>query len=133
MVTGILNGRQRFFLPALSPMLYNLAIIFGAVFLSGRWGVNGLAIGVVAGSALHALSTGAFRWEGFASYSDLWTQLVGSVLMGFGGVTAMGCTVGQGLTGLSTLALGSFLAVFGIVAGCVVTLKILVWQAQRED
>ena len=53
MVTGILNGRQRFFLPALSPMLYNLAIIFGAVFLSGRWGVNGLAIGVVAGSALH--------------------------------------------------------------------------------
>ena len=91
------------------------------------------AAGVVAGSALHALSTGAFRWEGFASYSDLWTQLVGSVLMGFGGVTALGCTVGQGLTGLSTLALGSFLAVFGIVAGCVVTLKILVWQAQRED
>ncbi|MEO8541041.1 MAG: lipid II flippase MurJ, partial [bacterium] len=53
MVTGILNGRQRFFLPALSPMLYNLAIIFGAVALAGRWGVKGLAVGVVAGAALH--------------------------------------------------------------------------------
>jgi putative peptidoglycan lipid II flippase len=55
MVTGILNGRQQFFLPALSPMLYNLAIIFGAVFLADRWGVNGLALGVVIGSALHLL------------------------------------------------------------------------------
>ena len=55
MVTGILNGRQRFLLPALSPMLYNLAIIFGAVFLADRWGVKGLAYGVVAGAALHLL------------------------------------------------------------------------------
>ncbi len=55
MVTGILNGRHQFFLPALSPMLYNLAIIFGAVALSDKWGVNGLAVGVVAGSALHLL------------------------------------------------------------------------------
>ena len=52
-VTGILNGRQQFLLPALSPMLYNLAIIAGAVFLAAPWGVNGLAVGVVAGSALH--------------------------------------------------------------------------------
>ena len=53
MVTGILNGRQRFFLPALAPMLYNVAIIFGAVFLSGPWGVEGLAAGVVIGAGLH--------------------------------------------------------------------------------
>jgi putative peptidoglycan lipid II flippase len=52
-VTGILNGRQRFLLPALSPMLYNLAIIFGAVALAGRWGVEGLAAGVIIGSGLH--------------------------------------------------------------------------------
>ena len=52
----------------------------------------------------------SFRWEGFASLSDLRNQLVGAVLMGFGGVTAMGCTVGQGMSGLSTLALGSFIA-----------------------
>lgn len=53
MVTGILNARQRFFLPALAPMLYNLAIIFGALVLAGPWGVEGLAIGVVIGSGLH--------------------------------------------------------------------------------
>ena len=43
--------------------------------------------------------------------------------MGIGGVTAMGCTVGQGLSGLSTLALGSFIAVAGIVAGAVLALR----------
>ncbi len=53
MVTGILNARQQFFLPALAPSLYNLGIIFGAVALSGQFGVEGLAIGVVAGSAAH--------------------------------------------------------------------------------
>lgn len=53
MVTGILNGRQHFLLPAVAPMLYNLAIIFGAVFLADRWGVNGLAAGVVIGAGLH--------------------------------------------------------------------------------
>ncbi|MFQ5879646.1 MAG: murein biosynthesis integral membrane protein MurJ [Dehalococcoidia bacterium] len=53
MVMGILNARHSFLLPALAPMLYNLGIIFGAVFLSGPWGVKGLAAGVVMGSALH--------------------------------------------------------------------------------
>jgi hypothetical protein len=80
-------------------------------------------LGVVAGAGLMAWHMGRFRWEGFASLSDLRRQLLGAVLMGFGGVTALGCTVGQGMTGLSTLALGSFLAVAGIVAGCVATLK----------
>ena len=53
MLTGILNGRQHFFLPALAPMLYNAAIIVAAIFLSGPWGVEGLAVGVIAGAALH--------------------------------------------------------------------------------
>lgn len=53
MVTGILNARQRFFLPALAPMLYNIAIIFGALVLARPWGIEGLAIGVVLGAALH--------------------------------------------------------------------------------
>ena len=59
--------------------------------------------------------TRSFRWEGFASMEDLRNQLVGAVLMGFGGVTALGCTIGQGLSGVSTLAIGSFIAVAGIV------------------
>lgn len=53
MITGILNARQRFLLPALAPMFYNLAIIAGALFLAGPFGVTGLAIGVIAGAALH--------------------------------------------------------------------------------
>jgi len=53
MLTGMLNGRERFFLPALAPMLYNLGIIFGAVVLADRWGVNGLAFGVVLGAGMH--------------------------------------------------------------------------------
>ena len=83
------------------------------------------AIGVVLGSFAYAISTRQFRWEGFASMEDLRTQLVGAVLMGFGGVTAMGCTIGQGLSGISTLAIGSFLALTGIVGGAVATMK---WQ-----
>jgi putative peptidoglycan lipid II flippase len=55
MITGILNGRQQFFLPALAPMLYNLAIIFGALALSGPFGVEGLAVAVVGGAGLHLL------------------------------------------------------------------------------
>ncbi|MDO8768014.1 MAG: YeeE/YedE family protein [Burkholderiaceae bacterium] len=82
-------------------------------------------IGVVLGSFAYAVSTRQFRWEGFASLEDLRTQLIGALLMGFGGVTAIGCTVGQGLAGVSTLALGSFIALTGIVGGAVATMK---WQ-----
>ena len=52
--------------------------------------------------------------------------------MGFGGVTALGCTVGQGITGLSTLAVGSFIAVGAIVAGSVATLKFLLWREEQS-
>lgn len=90
-------------------------------------------LGVVLGSAAMALASGQFRWEGFASMADLRNQLIGAVLMGFGGVTAMGCTIGQGLSGISTLAIGSIIAVAGIVLGSMATLKLMLWQAERED
>ncbi len=83
------------------------------------------AIGIILGSFAYAISTRQFRWEGFGSVEDLRTQLIGAVLMGFGGVTALGCTVGQGISGVSTLALGSFIALTGIVCGAVATMK---WQ-----
>ena len=51
--------------------------------------------------------------------------------MGVGGVTAMGCTVGQGLTGLSTLALGSFIAFGGILGGGVLALRYQMWRLER--
>jgi len=82
-------------------------------------------VGVVLGSFAYAVGSRQFRWEGFASLQDLRTQLTGAVLMGFGGITSIGCTVGQGMSGISTLALGSLLAIAGIVAGAVATMK---WQ-----
>ncbi|MCY7307118.1 MAG: YeeE/YedE family protein [Rhodoferax sp.] len=80
-------------------------------------------IGVVLGSFVAAKASRTFRWEGFASLQDLRQNLAGAVLMGFGGVTAIGCTIGQGLSGVSTLAIGSFIAVFGIVTGSALTMK----------
>lgn len=86
-------------------------------------------LGVVLGSMSYALATHQFRWEGFASLQDLRTQLLGALLMGFGGVTALGCTVGQGLSGVSSLAMGSVLALASIMAGCVATLHYQNWRA----
>jgi uncharacterized membrane protein YedE/YeeE len=91
------------------------------------------AAGVVLGSMVYALAAGKFRWEGFASMQDLRNQLVGAVLMGFGGVTALGCTVGQGMSGMSTLALGSMVALLAIVAGATATLKLILWRESLSD
>ena len=86
--------------------------------------------GVVLGSALVALWQGTFRWEGFGGTEDVANHLVGAMLMGIGGVTALGCTVGQGLSGLSTLSMTSFFAVAGIFAGAVLAFK---YQIARLD
>jgi uncharacterized membrane protein YedE/YeeE len=88
-------------------------------------------VGVVLGSAAMALATRSFRWEGFANAEDTADHLVGAVLMGVGGVTALGCTVGQGLSGVSTLALGSFIALAGIIIGAVLALRFQVWRLER--
>ena len=83
------------------------------------------------GSGAMALATRTFRWEGFASVEDLVNHIVGGVLMGFGGVTALGCTIGQGLTGMSTLAIGSVIASLSIVVGCVAALKYQYWRIEQ--
>ena len=88
-------------------------------------------VGVVVGSGAVALLDGSFRFEGFGSVEDTANHLVGAVLMGVGGVTAMGCTIGQGITGVSTLALGSFIALAGIVGGAVMALRYQVWRLER--
>jgi uncharacterized protein len=88
-------------------------------------------LGVIAGSAAAAAGGRSFRWEGFGGTEDTANHLAGAVLMGAGGVTAMGCTVGQGLSGVSTLALGSFIAFAGIVVGAVLGLKYQVWRLDR--
>ncbi len=87
-------------------------------------------VGVICGSAASALQGKTFRIEGFATPRDLGQHLLGAVLMGVGGVTAMGCTIGQGLSGMSTLSLNAFVALAGIVLGAVVSLR---QQAERLE
>jgi uncharacterized membrane protein YedE/YeeE len=91
-----------------------------------------VVVGIVLGSFVHALTLGRFRVEGFRSADDTARHLIGGTLMGFGGVVAMGCTFGQGITGFSTLALGSILTFLCIVAGSAVTMKYQYWRMTRE-
>jgi hypothetical protein len=88
-------------------------------------------VGVVAGSAAVALVTRSFRWESFSNVEDMSNHLIGAVLMGVGGVTALGCTIGQGLSGISTLSVGSALALAGIVAGALGAFRYQSWRLDR--
>jgi uncharacterized protein len=95
------------------------------------YGVASVA-GVIAGSLAYALAAGKFRWEGFRNAEDTGMHMIGGVLMGFGGVTALGCTIGQGISGFSTLALGSIVSFLAIVAGSAATMKWQYWRMSRE-
>jgi uncharacterized membrane protein YedE/YeeE len=89
-------------------------------------------LGVVLGSLLWSLLSRSFRLEWFASFKDFLYHLVGAILMGFGGVLALGCTIGQGVTGISTLALGSFIAFGAIVLGSALTMKVQYYKMVYE-
>lgn len=94
------------------------------------FGIAGV-LGMLAGSFAYAVTSKTFRWEGFGSTEDVANHIVGGVLMGFGGVTALGCTIGQGLTGISTLAVGSLIALVAIVGGCVAALRYQMWRLDK--
>ena len=79
--------------------------------------------GVIAGSFLYAVLSGNFRIETFSSREDMVSHVIGGMLMGFGGIVALGCTIGQGVTGMSTLALGSAITLFTIIFGAALTMK----------
>ena len=95
----------------------------------------GMAVvgGVILGAFLMALARRRFRIEGFGDQRDFIRQLGGAVLMGMGGVFAMGCTVGQGLTGLSTLSLGSVLAALSIGAGGFLGVRLFETPVEAAD
>jgi uncharacterized membrane protein YedE/YeeE len=76
-----------------------------------------IVVGVVAGSLLSALLRRRWKLEGFESPRHMLRSMAGGTLMGVGGVLALGCTIGQGLSGLSTLSATSLLAVLGIIVG----------------
>ncbi len=86
----------------------------------------GAVLGVVIGAFVAARTDGTFRWEVSLNAADMKRRLLGAALMGFGGITALGCSVGQGVTGLSTLSVGSALATVSIVAGARLGLYLLI-------
>jgi len=95
------------------------------------FGIMALA-GVIAGSLLWSLISRSFRIEWFASGRDFVNHFIGAILMGFGGVLAMGCTIGQAVTGFSTLALGSIITFVAIVLGSALTMKIQYYKMVYE-
>ena len=90
-------------------------------------------LGVILGSLLFALLARRFRIEWFVDLRDFLFHLIGAVLMGVGGVLALGCTIGQGVTGVSTLALGSFIATASIIFGSALTLKMQYYRLVYES
>ncbi|KQP14753.1 YeeE/YedE family protein [Pseudorhodoferax sp. Leaf267] len=115
-----------------SPVAYTLDWL---MFFSDKSKVLTLGIvsvfGVVAGSFAIAVVTRSFRWESFGGTEDVVNHLAGAVLMGVGGVTNMGCTIGQGLSGLSTLSLTSMVALAAILMGAVAAFKYQGWRLDR--
>jgi hypothetical protein len=127
------NSRRMESLSFVAPVAYTLdwLILFSDTSRVLTLGIVS-TLGVVLGSAAVALASGSFRWEGFGGAEDTANHIVGALLMGAGGVTAMGCTIGQGLSGVSTLALGSFLALGGILAGGVLGVRYQAWRVERS-
>ncbi len=91
------------------------------------------AAGLVVGSLIDAVITRQFKFVWFVSSKDFIANAIGGTLMGIGGVLALGCTIGQGITGLSTLAAGSLFAVVAIVFGSAATLKVQYYLLVYEE
>ncbi len=96
-----------------------------------NFGIMALS-GVIVGSFLYSVVSGRFRIEWFVNLGDFANHAVGAVLMGIGGVLSMGCTIGQAVTGVSTLALGSVLTLVFIIAGAAGMMKFQYWRMMHE-
>ncbi len=88
-------------------------------------------LGVIAGSLVSALISGTFNWVA-PPLQQFKFHLAGGLLMGFGAVLAMGCNIGQGLSGISTLSLGSILTMSFIFIGAIAGAKYMTWRIMRE-
>ena len=116
-----------------APMAYTLDWLILFSDASNRLTIGVVAVfGVVLGALANSLVSRSFRWEGFRDTQDTALHLSGAVCMGAGGVTALGCTIGQGMSGLSTLSVGSLLAVTGIALGAVLGFRFQIWLIERE-
>jgi uncharacterized membrane protein YedE/YeeE len=133
-VTGVIGfddfdpvrlGSYTFIAPTGESLMYLLTFTGSTI----SFGIAAV-FGVILGSFLYVVLTGKFRLETFTDRGDMIRHIFGGVAMGFGGVLALGCTIGQGVTGMSTLALGSLLTLLSIIFGSALTMKI---QYHRLD
>ena len=92
-----------------------------------------LLLGVVAGSFLYTLIFRGIRLEWFVAWDDFFRHVIGGILMGIGGVLALGCTIGQGITGFSTMAMGSFVSIAGIVVASMMTMKYQYYSMLHDE
>jgi uncharacterized membrane protein YedE/YeeE len=89
--------------------------------------------GVILGSLVYSLVSGNFRIEWFVNGQDWLYHIIGAVLMGIGGSLALGCTIGQGITGVSTLSIGSMLSLASIIVGSALTMKVQYYRMVYEE
>jgi hypothetical protein len=89
--------------------------------------------GVLVGSAFASVVTQTMRFTGFSDSADFRRHLFGAVAMGVGGILGLGCTIGQGVTGLSTLAVQSFLTAAAIIVGAVFGISRLQRSLDLDD
>ena len=106
----------------IAPVVDTVQYVMLSTGLTLNFGIAMVA-GVFAGSLLTALVTRRFRLEGYTSPQHMLRSISGAALMGSGGAMALGCSIGQGLTGISTLALSSFAAAAGILLGTAAGLR----------
>lgn len=126
------NSRQMESLSFVAPVAWTLDYLMFASDANKELTIGIVAVlGMLLGSTVYALATGRFRWEGFRDTEDTANHLVGGALMGFGGVAAVGCTIGQGLSGVSTLSVGSFIALASIVVGAISGIRYQAWRIDR--
>ena len=125
-----LQSQSFTFISPIGQMFGYVGSSFASAFLT--FGVVSV-LGVIVGSFIWTLISRSFRVEWFNSFKDFYMHMIGGVLMGFGGVLGLGCTVGQGITGVSTLALGSFIVFISIVFGSALTMKIQYYQMVYEE
>jgi len=124
-------GVQSFtFINPMGELLIYSSSFFDSFYLT--FGVTAL-ISTIFGSFIYALISNNLRLEWFANKHDFYRHLLGAVLIGIGGVLSLGCTIGQGVTGVSTLALGSIITLISIIFGASLMMKIEYYRAVYED
>lgn len=127
--------------PAVGVQSFTFINPMGETLLYTTSGLNSffLTFGVAAllstifGSFVYALISKNLRLEWFANKHDFIRHLIGGILIGIGGVLSLGCTIGQGVTGVSTLAIGSIITLISIIFGASLMMKIEYYKAVYED